>query len=62
MAPTYIANLVSFVALALTALHIQVAPESLQITVTTLLVIFVPLFTMFRQWYTNRSTLIGSRP
>jgi hypothetical protein len=61
-APTYIANLVSVLSLVLTFLGVHVGNDALQTTVVTVLAIAVPLFTMFRQWYTGRSTLAGRRP
>lgn len=62
LAPTYIANGVALVAIILQFLNIQVAPEALQTTVTTLLLVLVPLFTMARQLFTGRSTLAGTKP
>lgn len=62
MSPTYIANAVMVIMLIVNYFKIDVAPEAVQTTVSTLILVFVPLFTMFRQWYTGRSTLGGFRP
>lgn len=62
MAPTYIANAVTVISLGLTLLGVHVGNDALQTTVVTILAIVVPAFTMFRQWYTGRSTLLGARP
>lgn len=62
MAPTYSLNAITLIAIVLAYFKIDVGPEALQVTLTTILVIATPLFTMFRQWYTGRSTLAGLRP
>jgi uncharacterized membrane protein YGL010W len=62
MAPTYIANFVALAAMLLTILGVNIAPADLQVTVTTILAVAVPLFTMLRQLLTGRSTLMGTRP
>jgi hypothetical protein len=62
IAPTYLANLVTLIAIVLAYFKIQIAPEALQTTLTTILVIGTPLFTLFRQLWTGRSTLAGTRP
>lgn len=61
-APTYLANAVLVIGLALQVFGIHIANADLQTTITTLLAIVVPLFTMFRQWWTGRSTPFGARP
>ena len=62
MAPTYIANAVAVISFGLTLLGVHIGNDALQTTVVTILAIAVPLFSMFRQWYTGRSTLLGARP
>lgn len=61
-APTFIANSVLVIGLALQAFGIHIADADLQTTITTLLAVLVPLFTMFRQWWTGRSNPFGLRP
>lgn len=61
-APTYLANAVLVIGLALKLLGIEITDAALQTTITTLLMILVPLFTLLRQWWTGRSTIYGTRP
>lgn len=61
-APTFIANSVLVIGLALQVFGIHIAEADLQTTVVTIVTVAVPLFTMFRQWWTGRSTPFGTRP
>ena len=62
MAPTFALNAITLISFVLTLLGIHVGNDALQTTVVTILAIGTPLFTLFRQWYTGRSTLMGTRP
>ena len=62
LAPTYLANAILVISVLLQFLNIDIAPEALQTTVTTILLVVVPLFTMVRQLFTGRSTLAGTKP
>ena len=64
IAPTYAANGIAFLFLLaqMFGLDIPYTPEEVEGAVTVIGVIFVQLLTMFRQWWTGRATLGGSRP
>lgn len=62
MAPSYISSVVLLLSYVLPALGITIGSDAIQTTVQTILAIVVPLFVMFRQYVTGRSTLVGKRP
>lgn len=62
MAPTYIAAAATL-AVGIAALFGKVITiEDAQSLITAIAVIGAPLFVMFRQWYTGKSTVFGARP
>lgn len=61
-APSFVANAVLVIGVVLQFLGVQIVEADLQTTITTIGVIVIPLFTMFRQWWTGRSTPFGTRP
>lgn len=63
MAPTYIANAVAvlFIGAQFIGLDIPYTSEEVEVAVTVLLTVGVQLFTMARQWWTGRATLMGTR-
>lgn len=62
IAPTYIAA-VATLAVGIAALFGKVITfENAQNIVTAVAMILGPLFVMYRQWYTGKSTVFGARP
>jgi len=57
-APTYASAIVGILSVVLPLLKINIAPEALMTTVTTLSLLFIAI----RQVLTGRSTVLGSRP
>lgn len=62
IAPTYIAAFVALLVPVLTRHGVVVDTTDLATTITTIVTVLVPVFVMFRQWITNKSTLTGLRP
>lgn len=63
MAPTYAANLASFTFIVsqMLGLDLPYTPEVVEQFLTLGFIVLTPLFTMFRQWWTGRATLLGGR-
>lgn len=62
MAPTYIIAFVALVVPVLARHGVVVDTADLTTTLVTLTTVAAPLLVMFRQWYTGRSTVLGTRP
>jgi len=62
MAPTYIANVVSFlfVGAQLLGVDIPYTPETVEQFLTLLFIVGTPIFTAIRQVWTGRATVLGA--
>lgn len=62
IAPTYLAAAATLL-VGILSLWGKVIPFDTALSVVTAVALIAgPLFVMFRQWYTNKSTLLGARP
>ncbi len=62
IAPTYVSAFATLLVGIAALWGKQIDITSLTTLLEALVVIVGPLFIMFRQWYTGRSTLLGARP
>lgn len=63
MAPTYLANAVAFLFILSRVLGFDIpyTPAEVENALTVVAVLATPLFSMFRQWWTGKSTWYGAR-